>query len=315
MNMLKKFIRKIFSPINAETNHNLKRQNLINQMEFDNIKINQGLILSKLNMQNQSEIIKDIKKSEFKIFSQWGDDGIIDFLVNYLDIVDTRFVEFGVESYTECNTKFLLMSKNWKGLIMDGSSDNMNSLKRSELYWKYNIKALDVFITKENINQLLSENGFSGEIGIYHIDIDGNDYWIWKETTAVNPIIVIVEYNAIFGYDKPHTIPYKKDFYRTNEHFSNLYYGTSLLSLCDLAEEKGYYFIGCNSNGNNAYFVRKDKIKNILPKTAKEGFIESRFSESRDKEGNLNFLRDKEKMKSLEGMEVINTRTNKTELL
>jgi hypothetical protein len=303
--------KKIFDRFDCSKQINFKKFN----DEFDIIKINQGLILSKLNMQNTTEICKDIKKSEFKVFSQWGDDGIIDFLVNYLDISDTRFVEFGVENYTECNTKFLLMSKNWKGLIMDGSTDNMDSLKKSNLHWKYNIRAVDAFITKENINQLLIDYGFDGEIGILHIDIDGNDYWIWNEVNVANPIIVIVEYNAIFGCDKPYTIVYKKDFIRNDEHHSNLYYGTSLLSLCDLADKKGYYFVGCNSNANNAYFVRKDKIKDINPLTAKEGFVESQFSESRDREGNLNFLREDDKIKSLKGLKIFNTRTNDVEIL
>jgi hypothetical protein len=91
--------------------------------DLETIKISQGLILSNYNLSNNvPQILNDIKKSEFKIFSQWGDDGIINFLVGYLDIKDKRFVEFGVENYTECNTKFLLMTQNWRGLIMDGSN-------------------------------------------------------------------------------------------------------------------------------------------------------------------------------------------------
>jgi hypothetical protein len=282
--------------------------------DLENIKVSQGLILSNLNLLNKApQILNDIKKGEFKIFSQWGDDGIISFLVNYLSITDKRFVEFGVENYTECNTKFLLISENWRGLIMDGSDKNMRSLQTSQLYWKFDITAISVFVTAENINSLLQDNGFSGEIGILHIDIDGNDYWIWKSVTVANPIIVIVEYNSIFGYENPWTIPYNPSFVRTREHHSNLYYGTSLLSICDLAEEKGYYFIGCNSNGNNAYFVRKDCIKGLKVVSPQEGYVESRFREARDEDGNLTFTSGSQRLNLLRGKKIYNTRTDSLE--
>ena len=216
-----------------------------------------------INRSQTSDIIDNLHLSEFKVFSQFGDDGIIQFLIDYLKIENKTFIEFGVENYKEANTRFLLINNNWKGLIMDGSEKNMNQVQQEDIYWRYDINALAAFITKDNINSLIINNGFEGEIGLLHIDIDGNDYWIWKEINCIQPIIVIVEYNSIFGCENSWSIPYDKDFYRTNYHYSNLYYGASLLSLCDLAEEKGYYFIGCNSNGNNAYFVRKDKISGL----------------------------------------------------
>jgi hypothetical protein len=181
------------------------------------------------------------------------------------------------------------------------------------IYWQYDLAALAKFITAENINNILSENGFIDNIGLLHIDIDGNDYWVWKAINVVEPTIVIVEYNSLFGYDKPWTIPYNSSFYRNDAHYSNLYYGTSLLSLCDLAEEKGYGFIGCNTNGNNAYFVKKDNLKGLKVLTPEEGYYESRFSESRNENGELTFIRGKNRLKLLKGMEIYNTRTKKVE--
>jgi hypothetical protein len=283
-----------------------------------NKKLNQkhlslGKLLERDNQNKTDIILKNINVAEFKIYSQWGDDGIINFLINYLDIENETFVEFGVENYTECNTRFLLVNNNWKGLIMDGSMDNMNSVKRDQIYWQYDLAALAKFITAENINNILSENGFIDNIGLLHIDIDGNDYWVWKAINVVEPTIVIVEYNSLFGYDKPWTIPYNSSFYRNDAHYSNLYYGTSLLSLCDLAEEKGYGFIGCNTNGNNAYFVKKDNLKGLKVLTPEEGYYESRFSESRNENGELTFIRGKNRLKLLKGMEIYNTRTKKVE--
>ena len=290
---------------------------VVNSNQLQSSVINQNILLGKLlsrqNILQADKIINNIHQSEFKVFSQWGDDGIIQFLVNYLDIRTKSFVEFGVENYQEANTRFLLMNNNWKGLIMDGSSQNISSVKKENLYWQYNLKAVSEWITQDNINTILQEQGFTGEIGLLHIDIDGNDYWVWKEINAVNPIIVIVEYNSVFGSNNPWTIPYQKEFYRTNAHYSNLYYGSSLLSLCDLATEKGYSFIGCNSSGNNSYFVRNDFMKDLKGKTAEEGFVESNFRESRNEEGQLTFLSGQDRIDLLRGLKVYNTRNSELE--
>ncbi len=285
--------------------------------KFDNdlsgIKITLGKFLTNYN--NQLKDIQNIQDVEFQIFSQWGDDGIIQFLINKVKPKNKIFIEFGVQDYTESNTRFLLMSNNWSGLIMDGDEKNISKIKARDYYWQYNLKAKAVFVTSENINQLISEENFPEEIGIYHIDIDGNDYWIWKATSNISPEIVIVEYQSLFGFERAITTPYDSEFVRSKGHYSHLYYGTSLLSLCDLAEEKGYYFVGCNSNGNNSYFVRKDKIGNLKPLTAKEGYVYSQFKESRDKNGNLSLLTGEDRLKLLQGMPVFNTRTNSIESL
>lgn len=190
-----------------------------------------------------------------------GDDGIIQYLINYLEIENKIFVEFGVEDYLESNTRFLLINDNWSGLVIDGSKINIAKIKKDEIYWKHDLKVKSAFITAENINQLIEEEGIKGQIGLLHIDIDGNDYWVWKALEVVVPKIMIVEYNSKFGCEKAITIPYKEDFVWTKAHYSNLYFGASILAFCDLADEKGYSFIGSNSAGNNAYFVKNEFLK------------------------------------------------------
>jgi len=273
----------------------------------------QAGILSRLNLANTEHILNNIQLAEFKVFSQWNDDGIIQFLVNYLDLEDKTFIEFGVQNYTESNTRFLLMNNNWTGLIMDGTESNIRDVQEQDIYWKYNLTAINAFITRENINDLIRQNGFNGELGLLHIDIDGNDYWVWKEISVISPVIVIIEYNSVFGKDNPWTVPYQADFYRTDAHHSNLYFGSSLRSLCDLSKEKGYTFIGSNSHGNNAYFIRNDKIKALKAIGADEGYVLSQFRESRNKEGNLDFINGENRLKAISGMDVFNTQTNQIE--
>lgn len=241
-----------------------------------------GRIESRQLRQNESERLTD---NEFRVFSQWGEDGIIQNLVRDIEIENRIFVEFGVEQYLESNTRFLLVNNNWSGLVLDASNDNINRIKQSRIYWAYNIKAAQCFVTRDNINEVLTENGIAGDIGLLSIDIDGNDFWVWRAINVINPVIVVVEYNHRFGKEAAVTIPYDENFDRKRGGPLPIYFGASLKALCWLAERKGYDFVGCNSNGVNAFFVRKDKRPNRIPKLAPEaGYFEGQFSEEFDQQ-------------------------------
>ena len=229
---------------------------------------------------------------EFGVFSQFGEDGIIQYLVRRAAIQRDRhiFVEFGVASYDEANTRFLLMNNNWRGLIMDGSEPYMGAVRRSQIYWRHDLTAVAAFVDTENINKLIEKAGFAGEIGLLSIDVDGNDYWIWEKIDVVDAIIVVVEYNSVFGSKHAVTVPYDAKFARTRAHHSNLYWGCSLKALELLGMRKGYALVGSNSAGNNAFFVRRDRLNGQPELTTEEAYIESRFRESRDRSGRLTFL-------------------------
>jgi hypothetical protein len=136
-----------------------------------------------------------------------------------------------------------MMNDNWSGLVMDGSESNVAQIIQSEYFWKHELSAKAVFIDKDNINTLLSSCGLDREIGILHIDVDGNDYWIWKAIDTISPIVVILEYNSVFGIERAITVPYDPAFYRTSKHHSNLSFGASLRALHQLSAAKGYSFI------------------------------------------------------------------------
>lgn len=235
-------------------------------------------------------LLPSVQDAEFKVFSQWGDDGIIQYLVHHLRIEPRRFIEFGVKTYQESNTRFLLCNDNWRGLVLDGSRAHINAIQRSDLYWQHELTAVAAFIDRSNVNDLFRQNGFIGDLGILSIDIDGNDYWIWEAIDVVDPVVVIIEYNSVFGGECAVTVPYVADFVRTKAHHSNLYFGASLKALCMLGERKGYQLVGCNSSGVNAYFVRKDRLGPLRPLTCRDAYVRSCFRESRDAQGQLSYL-------------------------
>ena len=277
-----KFIKKIIKLLNFF----YKNKNIINEIE--DLKFQNGCLLLTNSQQEQSNKILD---HEFKVFSQWGEDGIISYLVNNLDIENNFFIEFGVANYLESNTRFLLKKFNWSGLILDSSQSNIEYIKKDKIYWQYDIKALCQFITRENINKIFLENISQKNIGLLSIDIDGNDYWVWESITTVDPSIVVIEYNSIFGISKNYVVPYKENFERNKAHYSNLYYGASLSALTKLGNKKGYVLVACNSAGNNAFFVKKNLLNdNIKELNIKKAFRERKFRESRDGNNKLTFL-------------------------
>ena len=265
-------------------------------------KINLGQMQADIN--NKKEKITSLSDVEFQVFSQWGDDGIIQYLINKIDIPYRTFIEFGVENYIESNTRFLLINNNWTGYVIDGSSENIQFIKNDAVSWGYELYSRAAFITKENINDLIKEVNFEKEVGILSIDIDGNDYWVWQ-AIDINPVIVIIEYNSVFGKNTHWTIPYDPTFMRGQNPASKLFYGASLNALISLSEQKGYTFIGCNSKGNNAYFVRNDKNIFINNNELKKEFVYSTFRET-NIEGK--WIPGKDRIKLLEGKEVVDTK-------
>jgi hypothetical protein len=257
--------------------------------------------------------VYSLSQVEFKVSSQWGEDGIIDWLVERARLPARlhTFVEFGVESYLEANTRFLLQNRNWRGLVIDRSSLQINLLRKrdSHLFCRYDLTASSAHITRENINQLLASAGFSGDIGLLSIDIDGNDYWVWEAVDVVRPVICICEYNAVFGDVWPLSIPYDENFVRTRPEFHSLYFGTSIAALRCLAKRKGYQFVGTNSEGVNAFFVREDYALCFDALIENPAAQPSRIRESRNADGLPSFARGLDRVALIQDLPVINTET------
>jgi hypothetical protein len=258
----------------------------------------------------------DIRRAEFRVFSQWGEDGILQYLVGKIPIPRPVFVEIGVEDYRESNTRFLLCHDGWGGVIVDAGDAHARFLRERGLDWKHDITAVTSFVTRENIDSLVREAGISGDIGLLSIDIDGNDYWILDAIQCVSPRILVVEYNSHFGPEHAITIPYRAEFRRSAAHFSNLYFGASLSALSDLALRKGYAFVGSNSAGNNAFFVRRDVLAGLRAIEPARGWVPSKFRESRGPDGRLTFVGDhRRRLEIISHLPVLDVRSGQEALV
>lgn len=297
-------MRKLLRYLKNFFNKNFNQEPL----QFNN-RLNERLALSVISATRQERInrnCKSLSDYEYRFYSQFGDDGIIEYLTSLIPNSHQRFIEFGVENYEEANTRLLLLRDNWTGLVMDGSKENIEQIRRSPDFWRYDLTAVPSFITAENINDIIVENGFSGPIGLLSIDIDGNDYWVWEALEVIKPLIVICEYNSIFGPSAPVTIPYDSSFARSKAHYSNLYAGTSLAALDHIAKQKGLRFLGCNAAGNNAYFVNESLEINLPFPSLDEGFVNSKFREALGADGKLLYKRADQCLHLIDELPVIN---------
>jgi hypothetical protein len=213
------------------------------------------------------QVAGELAWSEFRRYSQNGEDGILLRIFSIIGTTDRRFVEIGSGDATECNTRNLWEGWGWSGLLVEGDPELAAVADEGT---PEHVVVRQCFVDAENIDQLIRSSGVSGDIDLLSIDIDGNDYWVWRAIDAVSPRVVVIEYNAAFGPEVSATVPYEPD--RVADFGRSLaervYCGASLAALVRLGSEKGYALVGCDSSGVNAFFVRRDCL--VQPLTEME---------------------------------------------
>ncbi len=201
-------------------------------------------IIWELRMQGRP--VADITRYERRIGSQNGEDGVLEAIFAKIGTTNKYFVEFGSGNLHECNTGFLARWHGWRGLWMDAVYLDRRGRVRQER------------ITAENIEALFRKYEVPPAFDLLSIDIDGNDYWVWKAITAYRPRVVVIEYNSTIAPTESKTVSYQADYMWDG---STNYFGASLLALKRLGEQKGYTLIGCESSGTNAFFVQQALVQ------------------------------------------------------
>lgn len=276
---------------------------------FDKKLILKAKVLQNINSKKKK--INNLKEVEFKVFSQWGEDGIIEWIISKTNRLPEIFIEIGTEDYVESNTRFLLQNRNWDGYLIEANSENVKKIKKKNFFWKHNLKISNSFINKENINTELEKMKIPKKIGLLSIDIDSIDYWVLKEINKIDPVIIICEFNPLFGKKKEVTVKYKKKFIRNDEHYSNLFYGASIQAYIKLLKSRDYRFIGTNSAGNNAFFIKKNYSQKIFRALKEIKIFSSKFRESRNKKHKLDFLSKNDCLKKIREKEVYDIKFKK----
>ena len=246
---------------------------------------------------SQARAAATLSDAEFQGYSQFGEDGAIQWLLARVPMASRTFVEFGVGDYHESNTRFLLEHDGWRGLILDRDVRHIRFLQESGLAWRSVIEARSGFITAENINEHLA--GMPEDIGLLSVDVDGMDYWVLTAITAVRPRIVVCEYNSLFGPTAAVTVPYDPSFERTAAHHSTLYFGASISALGHWASQRGYRLVGSSAEGVNAFFVREDVAGDLPNLPGAEAWVATPVRQARDAEGRLTYMSGLDRQRAL----------------
>lgn len=215
--------------------------------------------------------------ARFAIHSQCGEDGLLLHIFSKIGVTDRRFVEFGIGDPERCNSANLVRAFGWSGLLIEC---DRASIAAARVFFAPRglaapppITLVEALISRENVNQLIGGAGFEGTVDLLSLDIDGNDYWVWKAQTIIRPRLVVIEYNATFGATERLITRYDPRFSRFAKHETGYYYGASLAALAALGRSKGYRLAGCESGGLNAFFLRDDVGTEIFPElTSEEAF-------------------------------------------
>lgn len=207
----------------------------------------------------------EINNHEKKVYSQNGEDGVIEYIFNNIGFTNKLFVEFGFEFYQN-NSRHLIEKYGFKGLFIDY---NMPDQLRGK-----NINGVIFhkdWITKNNINKIIGKY-YKGNIDFLSIDVDGVDLYLLDIIDVVSPRVVCTEFCASIGKQWSVTVVYKDDFDRHKEHKSGFYCNASLKANINVMKKKGYKFVGCVA-GLNAFFVRNDcNMGNLKELTCEEGW-------------------------------------------
>lgn len=254
----------------------------------------QGAMLAR---RGQPRHYANLHDAELHVFSQWGEDGILDFLCDSLNIAKPRILEFGAGDFRECNSRYLAESRSASVVAVDARQDLFRAFEQSSLMWRTTVHPLIRFLTPTNAAEVFAEakHLFGGRPpDIFSLDLDGVDYWIMESLDLSGVQIILVEYNPLFGAEFAVSVPKSETFDRRKEHSSWLYFGASLRAWIHLLGSRGYEFVGTNRQGNNAFFIQSSSTALVpvdrVDLAELDAFVQWNVRESRDDEGRLSYL-------------------------
>jgi hypothetical protein len=183
--------------------------------------------------------INDIGNHKFKKYSQYGEEGYLQFIFKNIGIKSKFLVDIGANNGTYLSNTKQFRNEGWTGILIDGQPfPNVHQH----------------YVSAENVIDILKRHKCPEEFDLLSIDVDGNEFWILSELLKqFKPRVIISEYNSEFGGSK--AIEYDPKFtFKATDH-----YGYTFEAGLKLADRFDYRVIFQNSN-LNMYYLRKDEM-------------------------------------------------------
>jgi hypothetical protein len=193
----------------------------------------------------------DLGAAERQVFSQFGEDGVIERIFEVIEPTRKFVVEFGAhDGKRNSNARNLIANHGWSALLIEGHPGRAQMLAHSYRR-STRVKTLEAWIFPGNVEILFEENGVPQDLDLLVIDIDSNDYYVWRAIHDFRPKVVMIESNLIFAPPQRMVI----EFHPMNYWDGTYYAGASLQSYYELAQKKGYELLHCMTAGPNVIFV------------------------------------------------------------
>ncbi len=189
-----------------------------------------------------------LEKFKKNVYSQCGEDGVIEKILEILPDKNKWCVEFGAwDGKYLSNTYNLTINHGFSCVIIESDAKKFIDLQRTYSNNKAAITLNKYVDTKgeNSLDNILLKTEIPKDFDFLSIDIDGNDYFVWESIKLYRPKIICIEFNP--------TIPNELGFVQENN--PKIKQGASLLSIKNLGAIKGYELV-C-ALGWNAIFVEK----------------------------------------------------------
>lgn len=232
------------------------------------------------NLLAESKKLPNINDVGFRVFSQTDEDGILLYLFSLIGFTNKKCVDIAFASPYGSNTANLICNHGFSGVLICGNRDEKDLsddfFNRHPDVKLFPPTIVQAWVTAENVNKLLRDQGLAGDVDVLSLDIDGIDYWLWQKLDVISPRVVVVEFQSMWPADKSVTVPYDPAFQRLRIHPD--YFGASLLAFVNLAQKKGYRLVACNKHGFNAFFIKNELLsESVLPTMTVEQGLRSAY--------------------------------------
>lgn len=177
---------------------------------------------------------------ESNVTSQTGEDGVIAHIFGLVGEGNKTAVEFGAADGRWLSNTWALEQRGWRRWLFDGSPRDA--------------AVTGAMLTAENVNNVFDTAGVPEQLDVMSIDVDGNDFWLWKACRR-RARLVVIEYNPAIRPGIAATMPYNP----THVWDKTTYYGASLRALCILGEVRGYRLI--HATALNGFFLLEEEAE------------------------------------------------------
>jgi hypothetical protein len=185
------------------------------------------------------------------LYAQGQEEAILARLFEHIPPTNRCCVDIGAsDGLRNSNTALLLREHGWQGTLVEGSAHRFARLK--EHYGQAaNVRLVDARVQPDTVERLLDDAGVPAAYDLLSLDIDGNDYWVWRALRRHRARVVVIEYNPYYPPPERWVMAFDAD----HAWDGSTHYGASLESLVALGKTLGYELVCCDDMGNNAFFV------------------------------------------------------------